>query len=163
MRARHDSLLLCILLLIFTLSLFSLSHSVSPSRSYLYLSEVVSLSFLSALLLSVYSPPSFSCCQIFFHSPFELIFLFPDTFYSLAILVSLSPCIYFYLNSNSLFLARTLLGTELQNHMVQLLHYEYNNSKAEGIVSTYLHYIYTANSSTTLLHTTLTFLHFSPI
>lgn len=85
------SLPLCIFLLIFTLLLSSLStfipyliHSFSPSHSYLYLSEAVSPSFLSPLLLF----PAVKC-SFTLHFSLSLYFLSHFTH-----LLSLSVCLY---------------------------------------------------------------------
>lgn len=77
---------------LFSLSIYSLPHSVPPSLSLLSLSfrGCQSVFSLSPPSLSSYSPPSFSSCQMFFHSPFQSISLFPVSFYSLAIFVCMS-------------------------------------------------------------------------
>ena len=93
------SLPLCIFLLIFTLLLSSLStfipyliQSLPPSLSYLYLSEAVSLSFLSPLLLSLVIPLLLSLavkCSFTLHFSLSLYFLSHFTH-----LLSLSVCLY---------------------------------------------------------------------
>lgn len=95
------SLPLCILLLIFySIALFSLSiysspHSVPPSHSYLYLSEAVSSSFLSTLLLSLVIPLLLFLavgCSFALHFSLSPYFLSHFT-----LLLSLSVCLYSYM------------------------------------------------------------------
>lgn len=125
-------------------SLYSLAHfhsiALFPSLHLFPLSFSLSLSLLSL---------SFRGCQSVFPLCPPSLCLFPSFFFLLSDILSLSlsvnlsischllltcyPCqslsMYILLSEFKFtFLARTLLGTELQDHTVQLLHYEYNNS-----------------------------------
>ncbi len=81
---------------LFSLSIYSPPHSVPPSHSYLYLSEAVSLSFLSTLLLSLVIPLLLFLavrCSFALHFSLSLYFLSHFT-RLLSSSVCLYPCMY---------------------------------------------------------------------